>query len=204
MTEVPRDLACAEYWEESLARSHRRREAAERQLNFGPIDSKRIAVPAALLAGGSAVAGVVTSGASGGGGGDATAAVGASEANQVDASASDSLPTKAVKAEKPAEKRSAGPKARSAGPKGRSAAKRSPKKKPVVVQTVSQAQQLGGFKKGMRGPGVIQLQRKLGVTADGIYGPTTLKAVHRAQKRGDLNTDGIVGPATWRVLSSPS
>jgi len=94
---------------------------------------------------------------------------------------------------------------RSAGPKARSAAKRSPakRKRPVVVQTVAQAQQLGGFKKGMRGPGVIQLQRSLGVTPDGIYGPTTLRAVHRAQKRADLNTDGIVGPATWRAISSP-
>jgi hypothetical protein len=69
MSEGPRDLACADYWEESLARSRRRREAAERQLNFGPIDSKRIAVPAALLAGGLAVTEVVTSGGGSGGGG---------------------------------------------------------------------------------------------------------------------------------------
>jgi peptidoglycan hydrolase-like protein with peptidoglycan-binding domain len=189
MSERPRDLACAEYWEESIARSRRRREAAERHLNFGPIDSKRIAVPAALLAGGSAVAAVVTTG-SGGNGGDATAA------------APEPATTAAMKggpaADKPAAKRSAAK---------RTAAKRSPgkpkKKKPIVVQTVAQAQQLGGFKKGMRGPGVVQLQRSLGVTADGIYGPTTLTAVHRIQKRSDLNTDGIVGPATWRAISSP-
>src|SRR3954451_4817195 len=78
MSDGTRDLACAEYWEESIARSRRRREAAERQLNFGPIDSKRIAVPAALLAGGLAVTEVATSGGGGTGGGgvlpqDATA-----------------------------------------------------------------------------------------------------------------------------------
>jgi cell wall-associated NlpC family hydrolase len=56
----------------------------------------------------------------------------------------------------------------------------------------------------MKGPGVVQLQRQLGVTADGIYGPTTLKAVHRLQKRHDLNTDGIVGPATWQAISAPA
>jgi len=72
-----------------------------------------------------------------------------------------------------------------------------------MVQTVAEAQSRGGFKKGMRGPGVVQLQRQLGVTADGVYGPTTLAAVHRVQKRTDLNTDGIVGPATWRAISSP-
>src|SRR5687767_457282 len=191
MSDGSRDLACAEYWEESLERSRRRREAAERQLNFGPIDAKRIAVPAALLAGGSAVAAVVTTGG-GGSGGEATAA--SVEAEQVDALASDPLPTEAMKA--PAAKPS--PAKRS--PAKRSATKR---KKPVVVQTIAQAQQLGGFKKGMRGPGVIQLQRRLGVTADGIYGSTTLKAVHLVQKRSDLNTDGIVGPATWRAISSP-
>ena len=78
------------------------------------------------------------------------------------------------------------------------------KKPRPVIQTVAEAQALGGFKKGMKGPGVVQLQRKLGVTADGIYGPTTLKAVHRTQKRHDLHTDGIVGPATWQAISAPA
>src|SRR4051794_35456176 len=200
MSDGTRDLACAEYWEESIARSRRRREAAERQLNFGPIDSKRIAVPAALLAGGLAVTEGVTSGGGGSGGGgvlpqDATAAAATTEAP---------APAKAkpVVEKESAAKRSAAKRLATKSSAGkRSAPKR---KKPPVVQTVAQAQSLGGFKKGMRGAGVIQLQRQLGVTADGIYGPTTLKAVHRMQKRHDLNTDGIVGPATWQAISAPA
>src|SRR4051812_22884860 len=140
MSDGTRDLACAEYWEESIERSRRRREAAERQLNFGPIDSKRIAVPAALLAGGLAVTeGVTSGGGTGGGAGvlpqDATAASATTEA-----------PAKAkpVAQKKSAAKRSA---AKSSAAKSsaakRSAAKRSPapkRKKPPVVQTVAQAQ----------------------------------------------------------------
>src|SRR3954447_25464993 len=209
MTDGSRDLACAEYWEESIARSRRRRAAAERQLNFGPIDSKRIAVPAALLAGGVAATEGVPSGGGDGGGGvlpqDATAASATVPADHVTAKPAKTEPVaekKPAEKKKPAAKRSA---AKRSAPKG-SAAKRSApkKKKPVVIQTVSQAQALGGFKKGMRGAGVIQLQRQLGVTADGIYGPATLKAVHRLQKRHDLNTDGIVGPATWQAISAPA
>ena len=205
MTDGPRDLACAEYWEESIARSRRRREAAERTLNFGPIDSKRIAVPAALLVGGLAVTEVVTSGGGGTGGGggvlpqDATAASATTEAP-----APAKAKAKPVAEKKPAAKRSAAkrPAAKRSAAK-RSAAKRSRQPKPTI-RTVAQAQALGGFKRGMKGPGVIQLQRQLGVTADGIYGPTTLKAVHRMQKRHDLNTDGIVGPATWQAISAPA
>src|SRR4051812_48136660 len=145
MSDGTRDLACAEYWEESIARSRRRREAAERQLNFGPIDSKRIAVPAALLAGGLAVTEVVTSGGGDGGGGvlpqDATAASATVPADHVTAKPAKTEPVaekKPAEKKKPAAKRSA---ARRSAPEG-SAAKRSApkKKKPVVIQTVSQAQ----------------------------------------------------------------
>jgi lysozyme family protein len=192
MSQGPRDLACVEYWEESLERSRRRREAAERQLSFGPIDSKRIAVPAALLAGGSAVGAVVLGSGGGGpdGGGEATAASATVDAEPV--ADRDTKPSRTeAKKEKP-ERRAV----RREAPKPK-------KKKPVVVKTVAQAQALGGFKKGMRGPGVAQLQRSLGVTADGIYGTVTLRAVHRTQKRSDLKTDGIVGPATWKAITSP-
>src|SRR4051812_19561379 len=67
-----RDLTDAEFWSDSGSRSRRRREWRERALTFGPIDSKRIAVPAALLAGG-LVVGEVVSTSGGGGGPDATA-----------------------------------------------------------------------------------------------------------------------------------
>src|SRR5947208_16562912 len=49
---VERDLSDPGLWQESIWRSQRRREAIERQLNFGPISGKRVAVPLAMLAAG--------------------------------------------------------------------------------------------------------------------------------------------------------
>ena len=51
-----------------------------------------------------------------------------------------------------------------------------------------------------RGPGVRALQRKLGVPADGVYGPQTKRAVKRHQRRRGLTPDGIAGPQTRRSL----
>jgi len=56
------------------------------------------------------------------------------------------------------------------------------------------------LKKGDRGPAVKAVQRKLGVTADGRFGPGTQRAVKRFQKRSKISTDGVVGPATRRAL----
>src|SRR4051812_16399402 len=49
---VERDLSDPSIWRESIWRSQRRREAMERQLNFGPVTGKRVAVPLAMLAAG--------------------------------------------------------------------------------------------------------------------------------------------------------
>ena len=47
-----------------------------------------------------------------------------------------------------------------------------------------------------RGPAVAVLQRALGVTADGDFGPITLHAVKAFQARHGLLVDGQVGPHT--------
>jgi Transglycosylase-like domain/Putative peptidoglycan binding domain len=47
---------------------------------------------------------------------------------------------------------------------------------------------------------VRALQRKLGVQADGIYGPRTRAAVRRFQRRHGLLVDGIAGPQTLGAL----
>lgn len=48
---------------------------------------------------------------------------------------------------------------------------------------------------------VIELQKALGIKADGKFGPATQKAVKAFQGRSGIRPTGIVGPDTWHVLS---
>lgn len=57
---------------------------------------------------------------------------------------------------------------------------------------------------GSRGSAVVALQKKLGITADGIFGPQTLAAVKRYQASHGLAVDGIVGPKTSAKLGLSS
>jgi peptidoglycan hydrolase-like protein with peptidoglycan-binding domain len=56
------------------------------------------------------------------------------------------------------------------------------------------------LKRGDRGAAVSKVQRRLHVTADGEFGPTTVRAVKRFQRARGLSVDGAVGPATRRAL----
>jgi hypothetical protein len=56
------------------------------------------------------------------------------------------------------------------------------------------------LKRGARGPDVADLQRRLSISADGIFGPVTQRAVRRFQRSAGLVADGIVGPLTWTAL----
>jgi hypothetical protein len=47
---------------------------------------------------------------------------------------------------------------------------------------------------------VRALQQKLGVAADGVYGPRTRAAVRRFQRKNGLTPDGIAGPQTLAAL----
>jgi putative peptidoglycan binding protein len=51
-----------------------------------------------------------------------------------------------------------------------------------------------------RGGGVRALQRKVGVPADGVFGPGTEAAVKRWQSRHGLVADGVVGPQTRAAM----
>ena len=55
-------------------------------------------------------------------------------------------------------------------------------------------------KRGDRGSAVRAIQRELGITADGVFGPMTERAVKRFQRRQDLVPDAIVGPITRGAL----
>src|SRR3954452_6618723 len=59
---IERDLSDPGIWRDSIWRSQRRREAFERQLNFGPITGKRVVVPLAMLAAGLMVRDAATAG----------------------------------------------------------------------------------------------------------------------------------------------
>lgn len=58
------------------------------------------------------------------------------------------------------------------------------------------------IKNGSRGTDVVTLQKMLGITADGIFGPNTKKAVEEFQNEHGLTVDGIVGPKTWAALEA--
>lgn len=64
----------------------------------------------------------------------------------------------------------------------------------------------GGFRPsqvlndGDRGAEVKELQRRLGITADGVFGPKTEAAVKAFQRRHGLVADGKVGPKTAAKL----
>jgi lysozyme family protein len=51
-----------------------------------------------------------------------------------------------------------------------------------------------------RGGAVRLLQRRLGIGADGIFGPGTRRALKRFQRAHGLTADGVAGPATWSAL----
>jgi putative chitinase len=53
------------------------------------------------------------------------------------------------------------------------------------------------LKVGSSGEDVKKLQEKLGLTADGIFGPGTQSKVKEWQAANGLTADGIVGNGTW-------
>jgi putative chitinase len=53
------------------------------------------------------------------------------------------------------------------------------------------------LKNGSKGEDVKKLQTKLGITADGSFGPGTEKAVKEWQSANGLTSDGVVGDGTW-------
>ena len=56
------------------------------------------------------------------------------------------------------------------------------------------------LKVGSKGNEVKQLQEKLGLSADGSFGPGTEKAVKEWQSSNGLTADGVVGDGTWSKM----
>jgi len=72
---------------------------------------------------------------------------------------------------------------------------------PAATTTAStQSVQLPTLRRGSSGSDVVILQKRLGIGADGKFGPATEAAVRAHQARSGLVADGIVGPKTWASL----
>ena len=60
------------------------------------------------------------------------------------------------------------------------------------------------LRRGATGGLVKQVQTKVGVSADGNFGPNTEAAVRVFQRAHGIVADGIVGPKTWAALDNGS
>lgn len=59
---------------------------------------------------------------------------------------------------------------------------------------------IGILRRGCRGEGVKIMQKALGITADGIFGPGTERALKAWQAKNGLTADGVAGPKTFEKL----
>lgn len=73
---------------------------------------------------------------------------------------------------------------------------------PTMAASTSTSAPLGSrtLRQGDSGPDVSYVQGRLGITADGKYGPATAAAVRSYQSSHGLTADGIVGPRTWASM----
>jgi hypothetical protein len=79
-----------------------------------------------------------------------------------------------------------------------------PTKPSTVVRAVVPAQVSRTLRRGATGEDVRALQSVLGLSADGIFGPNTERAVKDFQAAHALDVDGVVGPATRAALAVPA
>jgi Putative peptidoglycan binding domain len=200
---VQRDLACQELWAQSLARSRARREAAAAASGI-KLPARSLSVAAAVAVSAGTVAGVAALQA--GSADQAAAAVVKSrggdvrELQRVLGVGADGVFGPVTERALKRWQRAHGLVADGiAGPNTRAAMGLGPG--PVLKRKSGArrvAHRSGG--QGRRGGGVRALQRRIGVPADGIFGPATEAALKRWQAAHGLVADGVAGPNTRAKL----
>ena len=60
------------------------------------------------------------------------------------------------------------------------------------------------LRQGDSGADVSYVQGRLGIAADGKFGPATASAVRAYQSSHGLTADGVVGPRTWESFTGSS
>lgn len=75
-----------------------------------------------------------------------------------------------------------------------------PKSAPKPAPPAMQPKFPGTLRNGSQGANVQTVQRRLGINADGKFGPGTVAAVKRLQTSKRLAADGVVGPLTWKAM----
>lgn len=71
----------------------------------------------------------------------------------------------------------------------------------TTPSAIPAAQVARGIRQGASGASVVVIQRIVGASADGRFGPRTKAAVRAWQAAHGLVADGIVGPLTWAAMN---
>ena len=189
---MDRDLARVDLWEESLRRSRDRRERAAAQPPF-ELPARGLSVTALIALVGVPVTAVAAGKALSGGDDPATAqAAPKPERSQTPSARRTEISAPATGAARP---RAAARREVAMPAKPNAAAT------PAVVTSSSRRSSTTTVARvARRGGGVVELQRKFGVPADGDFGPRTERALKRWQRRHGLAADGIAGPQTRAAL----
>lgn len=199
-----RDHACEEVWAQSLARSRARREAAAAVSRRPALPSKGMSAATIVLVAGAATVGSVAIEASSPADAQAVAVKSRGgdvrQLQQLIGVGADGVFGPDTQRALKRWQRSRGLVADGiAGPNTRAALGLGGG--PVLKRKRGAARAGGdGRSRARGGGGVRALQRKLGVGADGVFGPATEAALKRWQASHGLAADGVAGPATRAAM----